>query len=325
MPFAARTPFDWRLRTRSLALGPRTLLMGILNVTPDSFSDGGLHDGVGNAVRHGLALLDEGANILDVGGESTRPNAVPLSAEEEQARILPVLRALLKERPEAILSVDTYHAATARAAVEAGAEIVNDVSGLQWDDAMAQTCADLCCGLVLTHTRGRPREWSALPPLPPAAVMPVVLTGLRASLLAARTAGVSADRIVLDPGFGFGKGGEENYAIHAMLDKLHQFGLPVLTGSSRKGFLRATLARLHNGEAAAPNADASVQASHGSAVAAVLGGAHLVRVHDVQGAAIATAIADAVLQAAAGVQRTTSQFSTGSSSTPQQFTPTATN
>lgn len=317
MPFASRTPFEWRLRTRSLALGPRTLLMGILNVTPDSFSDGGLHATVDQAVRHGLRLLEEGADLLDLGGESTRPHAALLSPGEEQARILPVLRALLKERPEAILSVDTYHAATARAAVEAGAEIVNDVSGLTWDPAMAQTCADLCCGLVLTHTRGRPGEWSALPPLPPVAVMPVVLTGLRESLLAARTAGVSADRIVLDPGFGFGKRGEENYAIHAMLDKLHQFGLPILTGSSRKGFLRATLARLHSGKAPAPDSVASVQASHASAVAAILGGAHLVRIHDVRAAVIGTAIADAILQAVAGVQGTTSQFSTGSSSTAQ--------
>ncbi len=316
MPFAPRTPFAWRLRTRSLALGPRTLLMGILNVTPDSFSDGGLHASVDQAVRHGLAMLDEGADLLDLGGESTRPNAAALSANEEQARVLPVLTALLRDRPGMIVSIDTYHAATARAAVEAGAEIVNDVSGLQWDDAMAALCADLRCGVVLSHSRGRPPEWAVLPPLPPIAVMPVVLTGLRDSLLAARTAGVASERIVLDPGFGFGKRGDENYVVHAMLDKMHQFGLPVLTGSSRKGFLRATLSPQPSVVPAA-NSGASVRAGTASAVAAILGGAHLIRVHDVSAAREAARIADAILQAAASVEASTHLFSTAASSKPQ--------
>ncbi len=295
MPFVSRTPFEWHLRTRTLALGPRTLLMGILNVTPDSFSDGGQFLSIPAALTQALTLLDQGADLLDLGGESTRPNATPIPSEEEQARILPIIAAILTARPYAILSVDTYHAATARAAIEAGAEIVNDVSGLQWDPAMAATCARLRCGLILMHTRGRPTDWLTLPALPPVSIMPIVFTGLRASLQAARTAGIPAERIVLDPGFGFGKRGDENYVVHALLDKMLQFGLPLLSGSSRKGFLRATLAQLHHGQVPGPNSEASVQAGAASAVAAILSGAHMLRTHDVPATAHAAAIADAIL------------------------------
>ncbi len=159
MPFARRSRFSWRLRTRELALGGRTLVMGILNVTPDSFSDGGRFFAREAAVDQALRMLDEGADVIDVGGESTRPNAVALTPEEEQARVLPVLRGILAAWPEAIVSIDTYHAETARAAVDAGAEIVNDVSGHTWDAAMAATCAELRCGVVVMHTRGLPHEW----------------------------------------------------------------------------------------------------------------------------------------------------------------------
>ncbi len=314
MPYPPRTAFAWRLRTRSLVLGQRTRVMGVLNVTPDSFSDGGLHASVERSVEHGLSMLDEGADILDLGGESTRPGATAISADEEQARILPVVDALLKERPETILSIDTYHAATARAA--AAAEIVNDVSGLLWDAAMAEACAQLSCGVVLSHTRGRPKDWAVLPSLPPVAVMPVVLTGLRDSLLAARTAGVASDRIVLDPGFGFGKRGEENFVIHAMLERMHQFGLPVMVGTSRKGFLRAMLA---SDQGVSPGAASrgSVRASAASIVAAVLAGAHLVRVHDIHAMREAIAVADAILEAAAAIDGVASSFSPWSSSVPQ--------
>src|SRR5271170_1582160 len=161
MPFAARTHHDWRLRTRTLPLGRRTLIMGILNVTPDSFSDGGLFYSPQHAPQRALAqalkLLGEGADILDIGGESTRPNATPLSAEEEQSRILPVIELLLQQRPETILSIDTTHASTARRAIEAGAEIINDVSGHLWDPGMSTACAELGCGTILMHTRGRPQ------------------------------------------------------------------------------------------------------------------------------------------------------------------------
>ncbi len=290
--------------------------MGILNVTPDSFSDGGRYVAVEAAVAQAGVMLDEGAHILDIGGESTRPNATPISAEEEQARVLPVIKAILKERQDAVLSIDTFHAATARAAVEAGVEIVNDVSGLTWDPEMAATCAELGCGVVLMHTRGRPQEWATLPPIPPLAIMPVVLTGLRDSILSARKAGVASDRIVLDPGLGFGKMGEENYTVLALLHQLHQFGLPVLSGSSRKGFLGASLKQLYGGKPAP--ADARVNATTAANVASVLGGAHLLRVHDVRAAVESAAIADAILKAAGVVAaRTGSGFTPAPSSTPQ--------
>src|SRR5665213_1216254 len=194
MPFAYRPRFDWHLRTRSLALGQRTLIMGILNVTPDSFSDGGHFYSTEHAPERALAqalqMLDEGAHILDIGGESTRPNAIPLSAAEEQSRILPVIEAILQQNPQAILSIDTHHATTAALAVEAGVEIVNDVSGHLWDPAMSSTCAELGCGTILMHTRGRPQDWPTQPPLPPNGVIPLVLSGLRERIEVAIAAGI---------------------------------------------------------------------------------------------------------------------------------------
>lgn len=303
-----RTPFDWHLRTRTLALGRRTMIMGILNVTPDSFSDGGHFyspdHSTDRALAQALRMLDDGADIIDLGGESTRPNATPLSPDEEQARVLPVLRAIRQARPDAILSIDTFHASTARAAVLAGAEIVNDVSGHLWDLEMSAACADLHCGVVLMHTRGTPQDWATLPPLAPLAIMPAILTGLRDSIYAARTAGTSSDHIVLDPGFGFGKLGDDNYVIHALLPQLHQFGLPILTGTSRKGFLGRTIARAlpprsHESAAVDCACEPLVHATVASNVAAILAGAHILRVHDVRPAAEAAAIADAILHAAA--------------------------
>src|SRR5260221_6620236 len=161
-----RTLFQWDLGARKLALGQRTLLMGIVNVTPDSFSDGGLHLEPAQALEHALRLLDEGADIIDVGGESTRPGSTAtVSAEQEMDRVLPVIQALKQARPDAIVSVDTYKVGVARAALEAGAEIVNDVSGGTWDSDMLPTLTRLPCGIVLMHMRGRPAEWRSLPPI----------------------------------------------------------------------------------------------------------------------------------------------------------------
>src|SRR5271170_122711 len=191
MSFTRRSEFLWRLRTRSLALGVRTLVMGVLNVTPDSFSDGGLYHDADDAVEHGLRMLDEGADLLDVGGESTRPGLKDgLSAADEQERVLPVIAAILKARPEAVISIDTYKASTAKVAVDAGAEIVNDVSGFLWDGEMAATCAGLDCGVVLMHTRGRPDEWKAQAPLAVDEVLPLVRRELGQCLQAALDAGV---------------------------------------------------------------------------------------------------------------------------------------
>jgi dihydropteroate synthase len=278
--------------------------MGILNVTPDSFSDGGHfyspEHAPARALTQALKLLDEGADILDIGGESTRPNAIPLTAGEEQSRILPVIASILEQRPETILSVDTFHAATARRAIEAGAEIVNDVSGHLWDPEMSSTCAELHCAAILMHTRGRPQDWPKLPPLAPIEVLPLVLTELAQRLKAATAAGIQRNKFVLDPGFGFGKRLDENYSLLAHFDQLRQFNLPLLAGVSRKGFLAHTLAQhpslavLLNG--AASSMEDRLQASTAANVATILSGAHIIRTHDVRPAAEAAAIADRILE-----------------------------
>lgn len=301
MPFVRRPLFDWQLRTRSLALGARTLVMGILNVTPDSFSESGAHFTPESALAHALSMLNEGADLLDLGGESTRPGAQPITAQQEQDRILPILAAILRERPQSVLSVDTYHAATARAAIAAGAEIVNDVSGFAWDTAMPQACADLRCAIILMHARGRPHEWRTQPRLAPAEVVPLVQSGLAAALDRALAAGIARDRIVLDPGFGFGKVHDENYPLLAHLDQLLALGQPLLAGVSRKSFLGHTVAQAlghTTGSATAP--PQPVQRAHATlaaVTAAILAGASLVRVHDVRPAREAAAIADAILHA----------------------------
>jgi dihydropteroate synthase len=304
MPFESRSQYDWHLRTRTLALGRRTLIMGILNVTPDSFSDGGHFYSPKHAPERALAqavrLLDEGADILDIGGESTRPNATSLTPGEEQSRILPVIEAILQQRPNTILSVDTFHADTARHAIEIGAEIVNDVSGHLWDPAMSATCAELGCGTILMHTRGRPQDWLSLPPLAPNEVLPIVLTGLAQRVEAAITAGIPRNKIVIDPGIGFGKKLDENYPILAHFDQLRQLNLPILAGASRKSFLAHTLAQ-HPSLAVLLNGITSsmedrLQATTTANVAAIFGGAHILRTHDVRPAVEAAAIADRILE-----------------------------
>ncbi len=296
MAFANRGGSTWQLKTRSLTLGVRTRVMGILNVTPDSFSDGGLHLDPANAIQHGLSLLADGADILDIGGESTRPGQSPSETPAtEQARVLPVLAGILEVQPSAILSIDTYHAETAIAAVQAGAEIVNDVSGFEWDDAMAAACARLACGVVLMHTRGRPGEWKHLPNLPQQEVLPLVRKGLGKRLQHAQDAGVARSRILLDPGFGFGKAFEANYPLFAGLEALRSIGQPLLAGVSRKSFLGRTLSDLYGGSDAPIQARAN--ASLAAMVAAILGGADVVRVHEVKSAVEAARIADAVLAA----------------------------
>jgi dihydropteroate synthase len=262
--------------------------MGILNVTPDSFSDGGLFLTPGAALDQALRILDEGGDIIDVGGESTRPNAVPLNSAEEQSRVLPVIDAILSRAPRAIVSVDTYHAQTAMRAVETGAEIVNDVSGLVWDRDMASTCAELRCGMVVMHTRGVPGEWKNQPPLAPAEVVPLVRNGLQYQAEYALQAGIARERIVLDPGFGFGKIRDENFPLLAGLTELQLLGFPLLAGLSRKSFLCGPEA----GEERVRNLMAATAAAN---AAAILAGAHIIRVHDVAAARAAAMVADGVL------------------------------
>ena len=294
----------WRLRTRTLSLGARTLVMGVINITPDSFSDGGLFLNPEAATAYALVLLDEGADLLDLGAESTRPGsraggvggsiqAPAVSADEEQARLLPVLESILKARPDAIVSVDTYKAATARAALEAGAEIVNDVSGFTWDAEMVTVCARLGAGVVLMHTRGRPEDWRAQPKLPPGELLAMVRDGLAASLATAEGAGVPREAIVFDPGYGFGKRFDENYALLARQAELLALGRPLLAGVSRKSFLGHTLVAAGGDSAVGSRETASIAAM----TASILNGASIVRVHTVRAAVEAARIADAILGA----------------------------
>ncbi len=285
-----RAIFQWNVGTRTLELGRRTLIMGVVNVTPDSFSDGGLYIDAEKAVVRAEQLLDEGATIIDVGGESTRPGATePVSEEEERRRVLPVIRDLKRRRPSAVISVDTYKASVVRAAVELGAEVVNDVSGFRWDSKMAKTLAEVKVGAVLMHTRGRPVEWRSLPPIGDAVLM--VKRDLRQWAEAATLAGIKRDRLVLDPGFGFGKRFEENYPLLAHFGELQQMGFPLLAGVSRKSFVGRTLAR--EGE------DASVgERLHGTLAAEaalILKGVHIIRTHDVRSAVESARVADAIV------------------------------
>jgi len=300
-----RPRYRWRLRSRSLELGERTLVMGAVNVTPDSFSDGGRFLSPDKAVEHALRLLDEGADILDIGGESTRPgaqvrgeespgptNQPAVSAEEEMRRVMPVVEGIVRNRPAATLSVDTYKAAVARAAVGAGAEIVNDVSAFQWDSEMASTCAQLKCGVVLMHTRGTPVQWRKLPY--ESDLISLVEHELANRLQVALERGVERSRLVLDPGFGFGKNFEENYPLLAHLEQLQRLGFPLLAGTSRKSFVGRSIGRRSGHDA--PPLD-RLYGSLAAMVISILKGAHIVRVHDVRPAVEAAAVADEVLAA----------------------------
>jgi dihydropteroate synthase len=293
---------EWQLRSRILALGARTLVMGVVNITPDSFSDGGLYMEQTQAIEHALRLLDEGADLLDLGAESTRPDSqagnpqtAAVSAEEEQARLLPVLEGLLRARPDAIVSIDTYKSATARTALASGAEIINDVSGSTWDAEMAKVCAAAGCGVVLMHTRGRPDEWRKQPRLAPEVVLSLVREGLASSLDAALAAQIRPEATVLDAGYGFGKRFEENYALLARQAELLSLGRPLLAGLSRKSFLARTLAKATGSEPGQVGEEARETASIAALTAAILHGASIVRVHRVQQAVEAAAVADALL------------------------------
>ena len=291
MAFVRRRVSEWQLRGRTLRLGERTLVMGVLNVTPDSFSDGGVFFNTEVAVGHAMKMLEHGADLIDIGGESTRPGSHPITPQQELDRVLPVVAAVLRERPATIFSIDTYRSETARAAVPAGIEIVNDVSAFAWDETMARTCAQLHCGVILMHTRGRPSEWRTQPRLAQAEVVPLVRDGLKAALMNAVEAGIGRSRVVLDPGYGFGKSFENNYPLLAHLDDLLVLGQPVLAGASRKSFLGRTLASEGRDVPANQRENATLAAT----TAAILAGASLVRVHDVRPAVEAARIADAIL------------------------------
>jgi dihydropteroate synthase len=287
-----RPVFEWQTGSRAVQLGKRTLIMGVVNVTPDSFSDGGVNFDRDRAVEYALNLLHDGADIIDVGGESTRPGAGVVSAadavteKEELERVIPIISAIKQKKSQAIVSVDTYKAGVARAAVKAGAEIVNDVSGFLWDPQMRKTLAELKCGAVLMHMRGRPQEWKTLPPL--SEVVTVVKRELRERSDTAVIAGMKRERMVIDPGFGFGKNREENYPLLRRLEEFHELRFPLLVGVSRKSFIGRALA--HNGTDAAVTD--RLFGTLAAETVAIMKGAHIIRTHDVRACADAVRIAD---------------------------------
>jgi dihydropteroate synthase len=276
---------EWKLARRSLPYGERTLVMGVLNVTPDSFSDGGRFFSFDQAVNHAEQMIAEGADVIDIGGESTRPGSEFVSDEEELRRVIPIIERLAA-RGSIPISIDTTKASVARASLEAGAEIVNDISGLRFDPAIADEASRSNAGLVLMHSRGTPKDMQQLPPVED--ILDEVVSGLHESVAVAVEHGVAPESIALDPGIGFGKSAEQNVEIIASLDHLAaEFDdYPIVIGTSRKSFL----GKLLDG---AP-ADERLHGTIASVAAAVLKGAHIVRVHDVKAAVEAVRVTDAI-------------------------------
>jgi dihydropteroate synthase len=285
-----RKLFRLKLRSRTLILGERTLIMGVLNVTPDSFSDGGKFFGLKRAVDGALAMEHAGADLLDIGAESTRPGSAGISAAEELQRLLPVLEAL-RTRLKIPISVDTQKAGVAEIALGAGAALLNDISGLKNDPRIAEVAAKFGVPLILMHVRGTPRTMQKQPFAKN--VVKDVIAGLRHSIAIARRAGVRNSQIILDPGIGFGKSFQQNYELLARLPELAKLGYPLLVGTSRKGFLGATLAS--HGKPAPP--EARIWGTAATVTASILGGAHIVRVHDVAETAQVAKVADALRNA----------------------------
>ena len=279
---------EWKLARRSLPYGERTLVMGVLNVTPDSFSDGGQFLAPERALEHGLQLIEDGADIIDVGGESTRPGSEFVSEEEELQRVIPVIQELVA-RASVPISIDTTKASVARAALAAGAEIVNDVSGLRFEPAIADEVAEASAGLVVMHSRGTPKTMQKLPPVPD--IITEVIVGLRHSVATAEEHGVPGDSIVVDPGIGFGKTRNQNLELIAKLDQLERAfpNFPLMIGPSRKSFIGKLLG-------GAP-ADQRLHGTIASVVAAVINGAHMVRVHDVKAVVEALKVTNAIQKA----------------------------
>jgi dihydropteroate synthase len=264
-------------------IGRRTLIMGILNVTPDSFSDGGRYTTVEAAVAHAQRLVAEGADILDIGGESTRPGADPVPLEEELRRVLPVVRAVRRALPEVCLSVDTYKARVAAEALEAGADLINDVSALRFDPEMARVVAQAGVPVVLMHMKGTPKTMQQNPTYQD--VVREIVAFLRERIEFAVAQGIARERILVDPGIGFGKRPEHNTEILRRLGELRELGRPILLGTSRKSFLGALTKR---------PVEERLEETIASVVVGVLHGADIVRVHDVAPLKPALAVADAV-------------------------------
>ncbi len=278
-----RKRFEWRLPTRALQLGERTLIAGVLNVTPDSFSDGGKYLDPDRAFAHAIELEDAGADLIDIGAESTRPGSTRTSEAEELRRLVPVLKRL-RGKLTVPISVDTYKSAVAAKALELGAEIVNDPSGLTFDPDLARTAAQGGAGLILCHMRGTPDTWPKLPPLKNPTQ--TIATELDAAVHRAVRAGLERRQIVIDPGLGFGKRKEQNAEVLAHLEELARLDLPLMVGASRKHFLPK------------PSEEGREYATAAAVTASILNGAHLVRVHDVAAMKPVVEVADEILRAA---------------------------
>lgn len=282
-----RRHFKLKLRSGTLTLGERTLIMGVVNVTPDSFSDGGVFFDSFTAVNHALAMGKSGADIIDIGGESTRPGASTISVEEEMSRVLPVILGL-RGKLRIPISIDTRKAVVAEAAIAAGAEIVNDVSALQFDPALAEVIRRRDVPVILMHMRGNPANMQKGPFAKN--VFRDVSAGLRAAIARARCAKIPQSQIVVDPGIGFGKSYRQNFELLAHLDRIGALGFPLLVGTSRKAFLGATL-----GSAKSPvEPGERIWGTAATVTAAILGGAHIIRVHDVSEMAKVARVADAI-------------------------------
>ena len=276
---------QWKLARRSLPYGERTLVMGVLNITPDSFSDGGKFYSPERAVEHAREMIDSGADIIDIGGESTRPGSAFVSEAEELRRVLPVI-AQLTTSSSVPISIDTTKSSVARAALAAGVEIINDISALRFDPAIADEVAKTGAGVVLMHSRGTPKTMQQLPPITD--ILSEVISGLRESIAIAQQRGVAPDSIAVDPGIGFGKTAEQNVELIANLDQLvAEFpGFPIMIGTSRKSFIGKLLED-------APG-DQRLYGTIGSVAASVMKGAHIVRVHDVKATVDALKVVDAI-------------------------------
>lgn len=275
-----RKLYFWKLKQRELRLGERTLIMGVLNVTPDSFSDGGKYADPDRAYARAIELEEEGADIIDIGGESTRPGSQRVTAQEEWRRLQGVLKKL-KGKLTIPISIDTYKAETAERALEHGAEIVNDPSGLTFEPQLSRVVSNHNSGLIVNHMRGRPETWAKLGPMPDP--LGTIYRDLDAAVSRARGIGIDRSRIVIDPGLGFGKRKEQNAEIMGKLGALRDLDFPVMVGPSRKHFL---------GGPAQPD---SIYANAAAVTACALNGAHILRVHDVRQMRAALQVADEIL------------------------------
>jgi dihydropteroate synthase len=285
----ARKHFEWKVRDKLIQLGERTLIVGVLNVTPDSFSDGGKYADPDRAFARAVELEEEGADIIDIGAESTRPGSVRIAEAEELRRLVPVLKRL-RNKLTVPICVDTYKSGVAEKALELGADIINDPSGLTIDPELARAARQADAGLIINHMRGMPESWAKLPPLKNP--LATIAAELDASVHRAVGAGVERRRIVIDPGLGFGKRKEQNSEILARLDELAKLELPLLVGPSRKHFL------------ARESALETEFAGAAAVTAAILYGVHMVRVHDVKGMKAVVEVADDIAKAREDVAAT---------------------